>query len=67
MGTPQENTKKDACEYLGITYNILDIWIELGLPQIVIDATIRLDQVEIGKWMYAVSKHLNKFQALIHR
>jgi hypothetical protein len=38
----------------------INIWIELGLPQIVIGGTIRLDQVEVDKWMHAMSEHLDK-------
>jgi excisionase family DNA binding protein len=44
-------SKKETCEYLGIAYNTLTIWIELGLPQIVIGGTIRIDRVAVDKWM----------------
>lgn len=45
-------SKKEACEYLGIAYNTLTIWIDMGLPQIVIGGTIRLDRIEIDNWMH---------------
>lgn len=44
-------SKKETCEYLGIAYNTLTIWIEMGLPQIVIGGTIRIDRVAVDKWM----------------
>lgn len=54
-------SKKEACEYLGIAFNTLTIWIELGLPQIVIGGTIRLDRFEIDKWMHTMSENPKKF------
>jgi excisionase family DNA binding protein len=52
-------SKKETCEYLGIAYNTLTIWIEIGLPQIVIGGTIRLDRVEIDNWMHQKSKRVS--------
>ncbi|WDF82226.1 helix-turn-helix domain-containing protein [Lacticaseibacillus pabuli] len=49
-------SKKETCEYLGIAYNTLTVWIEMGLPQIVVGGTIRLDRVEIDKWMHKMSE-----------
>ena len=43
--------KQQACNYLGISNNTLDIWIKKGLPVIRIEKTVRFDKSEINRWM----------------
>ncbi|HEM5166006.1 TPA: helix-turn-helix domain-containing protein [Streptococcus suis] len=43
--------KKQTCEYLGISNNTLDNWIQKGLPTIRIDKTVRFNKNEINCWL----------------
>lgn len=43
--------KKQACEYLGISNNTLDTWIQKGLPAIKIGKTIRFNKDAIDIWL----------------
>ena len=43
--------KCQTCQYLGISNNTLDIWIQKGLPTIKIGKTVRFNKNEIDKWL----------------
>lgn len=43
--------KKQTCNYLQISNNTLDCWIEKGLPVIKINGVIRFDRLAIDKWL----------------
>lgn len=43
--------KTQTCEYLGISNNTLDSWINKGLPTIRIGKTVRFNKNEINNWM----------------
>ncbi|VTY18157.1 helix-turn-helix transcriptional regulator [Streptococcus anginosus] len=43
--------KQQTCDYLGISNNTLDSWIQKGLPTIRIGKTVRFDKNEINRWM----------------
>lgn len=43
--------KKQACDYLGISNNTLDSWIQKGLPSIKIGKTVRFNKTEINRWL----------------
>ncbi len=43
--------KQEACNYLGISNNTLDRWIQKGLPVIRIGKTVRFDKSEINRWL----------------
>lgn len=44
-------TKDLACQYLHISNNTMDCWIEKGLPKTVIQGVIRFDKVCLDRWM----------------
>ncbi|MDQ8767942.1 helix-turn-helix domain-containing protein [Streptococcus ruminantium] len=46
LNSPYLN-KKQACEYLGISNNTLDSWIQMGLPSIKIGKTVRFNKQAI--------------------
>lgn len=48
--------KLQTCEYLNISNNTLDSWINKGLPSIRIGKTIRFDKNEIHKWINKLEK-----------
>lgn len=48
--------KLQTCEYLNISNNTLDSWINKGLPTIRIGKTIRFDKNEIHKWINKLEK-----------
>ncbi|MFC2468537.1 MAG: helix-turn-helix domain-containing protein [Capnocytophaga endodontalis] len=50
IGSPFLN-KKQACDYLGISNNTLDSWIQKGLPSIKIGKTIRFHKESIDRWL----------------
>ena len=50
IGSPFLN-KKQACDYLGISNNTLDSWIQRGLPSIKIGKTIRFHKDAIDRWL----------------
>ena len=50
IGGPFLN-KKQACDYLGISNNTLDSWIQKGLPSIKIGKTVRFNKTEINRWL----------------
>lgn len=50
IGSPFLN-KKQACDYLGISNNTLDSWIQKGLPSIKIGKTVRFNKTEINRWL----------------
>ena len=43
--------KKQTCDYLGISNNTLDSWIQRGLPSIKIGKTIRFNKDAIDRWL----------------
>ncbi|AND00613.1 helix-turn-helix transcriptional regulator [Streptococcus suis] len=43
--------KIQACQYLGISNNTLDSWIQKGLPVIKIGKTVRFHKNEIDRWL----------------
>ena len=43
--------KKQTCDYLGISNNTLDSWIQKGLPSIKIGKTIRFHKDAIDRWL----------------
>lgn len=43
--------KKQACDYLGISNNTLDSWIQKGLPVIRVGKTVRFNKTEINHWL----------------
>ncbi|MCW6665517.1 helix-turn-helix domain-containing protein [Aerococcaceae bacterium NML160702] len=43
--------KAQACNYLGISNNTLDSWIQKGLPTIKIGKTVRFNKNEIDRWL----------------
>jgi excisionase family DNA binding protein len=47
--------KGEACKYLNVSYNTLDVWIMLGLPKITIGNSVRFDRIELDKWMQGMS------------
>lgn len=55
LSSPYLN-KQQTCEYLNISNNTLDSWINKGLPTIRIGKTIRFDKNEIHKWINRLEK-----------
>ena len=43
--------KRQTCEYLGISNNTLDSWIQKGLPVIRVGKTVRFNKIEINRWL----------------
>lgn len=43
--------KQQTCDYLGISNNTLDSWIQRGLPSIKIGKTIRFHKNSIDRWL----------------
>ncbi|HEL1549969.1 helix-turn-helix domain-containing protein [Streptococcus suis] len=43
--------KQQTCNYLGISNNTLDSWVQKGLPVIRIGTTVRFDKSEINRWL----------------
>lgn len=43
--------KRQACDYLGISNNTLDLWISMGLPYIKIGKSIRFNKESVNHWM----------------
>ena len=43
--------KQQTCDYLGISNNTLDSWIQKGLPSIKIGKTIRFHVDAIDRWL----------------
>ena len=43
--------KQQTCDYLGISNNTLDSWIQRGLPSIKIGKTIRFHKDAIDRWL----------------
>lgn len=43
--------KQQTCDYLGISNNTLDSWIQKGLPSIKIGKTIRFHKDAIDRWL----------------
>lgn len=50
LNSPYLN-KQQACNYLGISNNTLDAWIQKGLPAIKIRKTIRFHKDSIDRWL----------------
>ncbi|MDT2829022.1 helix-turn-helix domain-containing protein [Enterococcus viikkiensis] len=50
--------KKQTCNYLQISNNTLDIWIQNGLPSIKINNSIRFDKSAIDHWLDSLEKSL---------
>lgn len=43
--------KQQACDYLGVSNNTLDSWIQQGLPSIKIGKTVRFNKQAIDSWL----------------
>lgn len=43
--------KQQACNYLNISNNTLDNWIQKGLPVIRVGKTVRFNKNEINHWL----------------
>ncbi|HFU4233439.1 TPA: helix-turn-helix transcriptional regulator [Streptococcus suis] len=43
--------KQQTCDYLGISNNTLDSWIQKGFPIIRIGKTVRFNKTEINRWL----------------
>ena len=43
--------KQQTCDYLGISNNTLDSWIQMGLPSIKIGKTIRYHKDAVDSWL----------------
>ena len=43
--------KQETCDYIGISNNTLDSWIQKGFPVIRIGKTVRFDKTEINRWL----------------
>lgn len=43
--------KQQTCDYLGISNNTLDSWIQKGFPTIRIGKTVRFNKTEINRWL----------------
>jgi len=43
--------KKQTCNYLQISNNTLDNWIDQGFPVIKLNGVMRFDSLEIDKWL----------------
>lgn len=43
--------KRQTCEYLGISNNTLDSWIQKGLPVVRIGKTVRFNKIELNRWL----------------
>ena len=43
--------KQQTCDYLGISNNTLDSWIQKGFPIIRIGKTVRFNKTEINCWL----------------
>ena len=54
LNSPYLN-KQQACNYLGISNNTLDSWIQKGLPSIKIEKTIRFHIDAIDRWLNSCS------------
>lgn len=50
LNSPYLN-KQQACDYLGISNNTLDTWIQKGLPAIKIGKSIRFNKQAIDNWL----------------
>ncbi|EMW5911306.1 DNA-binding protein [Enterococcus faecalis] len=48
--------KKQTCKYLKVSNNTLDSWILCGLPQILINNSVRYDRFAIDRWMNQLEK-----------
>lgn len=43
--------KQQTCDYLGISNNTLDSWIQKDFPVIRIGKTVRFNKIEINRWL----------------
>lgn len=48
-------TKKETCQYLHISNNTLDKWVEQGLPKITIAGVVRFDRQVVDEWLHCFS------------
>lgn len=48
--------KKQACQYLNVSNNTLDKWIEQGLPAIRIGTSIRFNKEHVDEWIMSLEK-----------
>lgn len=44
-------SKNEACQYLHISNNTLDKWVDQGLPKITIEGIVRFDRQAIDEWL----------------
>ena len=49
-------TKKETCQYLHISNNTLDKWVNQGLPKIVIEGVVRFDKEAVNQWLHCFSQ-----------
>ena len=54
LDSPYMN-KQQTCDYLGISNNTLDNWIQKGLPNIKIGKSIRFHKEAVDTWLLAYS------------
>ncbi|HFI0562655.1 TPA: helix-turn-helix domain-containing protein [Streptococcus suis] len=47
--------KKQTCDYLGISNNTLDKWVQKGLPHIKINKSIRFHKQTLDSWIHSQS------------
>lgn len=47
--------KQQACDYLGVSNNTLDSWIQKGLPNIKIGKSIRFNKQALDSWLLSQS------------
>jgi hypothetical protein len=45
-------TKAETCQYLHISNNTLDKWVDQGLPKITIEGVIRFDRQVVDDWLH---------------
>lgn len=48
-------TKKETCQYLHISNNTLDKWVEQGLPKITIARVVRFNRQVVDEWLHCFS------------
>ena len=49
-------TKKETCQYLQISNNTLDKWINQGLPKITIEGVVRFDKEAVDQWLHCINQ-----------
>lgn len=49
-------TKQETCQYLHISNNTLDKWVEQGLPKITIQGVVRFDRQIVDNWLHCYNR-----------